>query len=692
MITIPRTIGNYILEDELGRGATSQVYCARHRYIKERKVAVKVLLSQDEDSTSRFSREAELTAALRHPNIVAIYDHGIAGSFLYTVMELVAGGSLRQHMEKNKKVPLKQALKIFRQIGAALDAAHAHKIVHRDVSPGNILLESIDGRALLTDFGIARLPQQSHTTTNVIMGTPGFFSPEHVQSATAVTASSDLYGLGVILYFMLTGELPWEEPPKHPEYRFGAILPLPMRGVDLPPEIDTIFQTLLATDPKKRYPTTAAAIEAIDRALVRAGVVLERTTGVLPETTTIRAINTAPSYQSVGVLENDVEHVLASDLVREPIEKAHARANELRDPMVLANVLDTWSRQGKWWEFRRPHLGRIINLRSVTSRNVYFYELKVLLEQRATPETIEEPDKEAQSFGNQREQERWAVKLPKPKEFKDDPGKIEIIPGSERVLQCAHCNGEGRAICTECKGTRRVFRKVVVAPGAQDSAIYSKETVTAAPAVREVGASAPVAQPGATPALGELKQTLVPCPSCDGAGARACEVCQTVGRLVQRKVFQWKRMAHEYSAYDDLPNLNEQLLQQESRQTPVYVEQANSLKREWSQVKALQKLIAQVEQLLTPDVRVALAEVTVHMIPFTEAEFDLGQNSDVALDQPNAAQRPDDTVHRVQIYGFERKLHVPTAAYDQGRRLMVFGLALMTMIVVIYTLYVFLAV
>ncbi len=112
MISTPRGIGNYVLEHELGRGATSQVWRGRHRFLHERAVAVKILLSQDEESVARFSREADLASRLRHPNVVAVYDHGTAGSFLYTIMELVPGGSLRQHMEKHGRVSLKDAVSI----------------------------------------------------------------------------------------------------------------------------------------------------------------------------------------------------------------------------------------------------------------------------------------------------------------------------------------------------------------------------------------------------------------------------------------------------------------------------------------------------------------------------------------------------------------------------------------------------
>ena len=687
MINTPRSIGNYVLEHELGRGATGQVWRARHRFLHERAVAVKILLSQDEESVARFSREADLTSRLRHPNIVGIYDHGQAGSFMYTVMELVPGGSVRQLMEKHERLNLKDAVSIFRQIGSALDFAHQQGIIHRDVSPGNILLEGApSGRALLVDFGIARLPQQSHTTTHVIMGTPGFFSPEHAQSATAVTSLSDLYGLGVILYFMLTGALPWEKQPDHPDYKFGPVIPLSVRGVDLPPDVDRVFQTLLAIDPKKRYPSAAAAGEALDRALARAGIVLNGQAHAPSGETTHRPINTAPNYQSVGVLESEVEQVLGADLLREPIEKAHARAEALRDPGAIARLLDDWSRAGSLREFRRQHLGRIVNLRDVRSRNVYFYRLDALLETREPPTAVEEPDREAQAFPVQREQERWKVKLPRPTAFVDDPGRAEIIPGSERVTKCVRCEGEGQEICAQCKGSRRILqtRTVAVGPGSNDDgAINRQDTVTQ---VRGSGGGTAVAV--AQPHV-EVKQTLIPCPSCSGAGALSCTQCEGIGRLVERKVFSWRRTAVSRSSRDDIPGLNETALRDQVAVTTVYQERANGFKREWAAVPGLSRLMADFERQTGPDTRVVLAEVTVQMIPYTAVQLDLG-HQDVVDDDGASQRREDDAVYEVQIYGFENALNVGPWAVDTGRRLLVGLMVFLLLLVAILLGYVFL--
>jgi tRNA A-37 threonylcarbamoyl transferase component Bud32 len=696
---IPQTIGNYRLEHELGRGATSQVWMGRHIFLHERAVAVKLLLSHDEESVLRFSREAELTSQLRHQHIIQIYDHATpANSFPYTVMELVSGGSLRQRIEKVGKLPITDAVSIFRQIGSALDYAHGRNIIHRDVSAGNILLDASGNRALLTDFGIARQPDQHHTSTDIIMGTPGFFSPEHAQSATAVTALSDLYSLGVILYFMLTAHLPWETPPQHPDYRFDAVLPLAYRGVDLPLEIDRIMQTLLAVEPKKRYPSAGAALEALERALARSGIAVNEQPFAPGDATTVRAINTAPSFQGIGLVESEVEQALAADLLREPFERSHTRAEELRDPLVLARILDDWSKQGRRFEFRKPHLGRIVNLREVRSRNVYFYQLNVLFETRTEPKEIEEPDANAPDIPVQKELNRWEVPLPSPTDFVDDPGRAEVVPGSERVIACPRCTGSGYELCAECKGSRRVL----VARPANASA----EGEGVALRIEQVGpgrtvpnnsqggqggqggqrnnSATAVVDPTAQTA--HVKQVLVPCTACAGMGQLKCERCHGEGRLVQRRAFEWSRQTTSVSSYDDLPNLDEQRLRQEVELTMVYRERhMKGLKREWGAVPGLKRLIENVQKQLNTDTRVAMSEVIIQMIPYTEVRLDMG-HQEVVVESEGEDRLSNDAVNLVQIYGFENRVNLGSFAYDGHLKLLLFWSMLATVAVLLLTI------
>lgn len=671
MANIPQTIGNYRLEHELGRGATSQVWMGRHIYLHERAVAVKLLLSHDEESVLRFSREAELTSSLRHLHIVQIYDHATpANSFPYTVMELIPGGSLRQRVERDGALPLREAVSIFRQIGAALDYAHSRKIVHRDVSPGNVLLDASGNRAVLTDFGIARKPDQRHTSTDTIMGTPGFFSPEHARSATLVTSLSDLFGLGVVLYYMLAAELPWEEQPERPAYIFGPVLPLSYRGVQLPGEIDRIMQTLLSPEPEKRFPSAGAAAEALDRAFIKAGIAIDDQPLQLENGATVRAINTAPSYQSFGLVESDVEQALASDLMREPFDRSHKRAEELRDPLAVAQLLDAWSRRGSRWEFRRPQLGRMVNLREIRSRNVYFYELRVLLETRSEPKQIEEPDAEAPEIPIAKELGVWQVPLPPPSSFEDDGGRTEILPGSERVVACPRCEGSTFELCGACKGTRRVMVARPVAAVEGEALAIRREPSAGGAAVADAPTTA-------------MKQVLVPCTACSGMGRLRCARCTGAGRLVQRKAFGWSRKLVKNSSRDDLPDLDEERIRREAEVTTVYRErQLAGIRREWLAVPGLKALVEGVQQQLQPDTKIALAEVEIQMIPYTEVRLDLGHN-ELLVESESDERRADGQVHLLQVYGFENLLQIGSYGYDGQQKLILFWSLLATVAVVL---------
>lgn len=693
MANKPQTIGNYRIDTELGRGATSLVCLGRHMYLHERAVAIKLLLSHDDESIARFSREAELTSQLRHQHIVQIYDHATPpNNYAYTVMELVSGGSLRQRIEKSGRLPLKDAVTIFRQIGSALDYAHGRNIIHRDVSPGNILLDSSGNRAYLTDFGIARLPDQRHTSTDVIMGTPGFFSPEHARSATLVTSLSDLYGLGVILYFMLTAQLPWDTPPQHPDYHFGTIEPLAHRGVDLPTEIDRILHILLAEDPQKRFPSAGAAMEALDRALAKSGIALEDKPMLVSEATTVRAINTAPNFQSIGLEDSEVEQVLAADLLQERFQESHKRAESLRDPMMIARLLDEWGKAGRWREFRRPQLGRIVNLREVRSRNVYFYELNVLLETRSQPESIEEPDISGDELPPvQREVPLWQVPLPQPTTFADDPGRTEIITGSERVVKCPNCDGSTYTLCPQCKGSRRVLVSNPVAnqeDGNGGVALHRDQRGPGTTLGNQAQSGQRSAGNGATATVhaaqtAQVKQVLVPCTACGGMGRLKCNRCNGEGRLVQRRAFNWHRVAKKVTSRDDLPNLDEDRIRNEVKVTTVYHErQMGGTKHEWSAVPGLKRLIDNVKKDLDPDTKIAMSEVQIQMIPYTEVRLDMGHD-DVAIDGDAGERRVDDQVHLVQFYGFENQVQVGSFAYDGQQKLLFFWSVLASVVVIL---------
>ena len=205
----------YRLERRLGEGGMAIVYAAedvRHR----RKVAVKVLRPELCASlgAERFLREIEIVAGLRHPHILPLYDSGEADGFLFYVMPLVEGETLRARIERERQLPIDDAIAIAREVADALGYAHGLGVVHRDVKPENILLR--DGHALVADFGIALAVQTAGgarmTQTGLSLGTPQYMSPEQAMGERTIDGRSDVYALGAVTYEMLAGEPPFTGP------------------------------------------------------------------------------------------------------------------------------------------------------------------------------------------------------------------------------------------------------------------------------------------------------------------------------------------------------------------------------------------------------------------------------------------------------------------------------------------------
>jgi tRNA A-37 threonylcarbamoyl transferase component Bud32 len=270
-VVVGETIADrYELEEVVGHGGMSTVYKA-HDSLLERNVALKVLHQQyneDEDFVERFKREARSVAQLQHPNIVTVIDRGEEDGRQYIVFEFIDGENLKELVVRKGRLDLRDALEIAHEIARGLAFAHDHGLVHRDVKPQNVLLNG-DGRAKVTDFGIARSLDVDHgvTQTGTILGTSNYIAPEQA-SGQPVDAHTDVYSLGIVLYEMLTGELPF------PGESFVAIAmkhiqePSPnvldVRG-DIPLRVAEMIDRALEKDPEQRFPTMdafAAEIEA----------------------------------------------------------------------------------------------------------------------------------------------------------------------------------------------------------------------------------------------------------------------------------------------------------------------------------------------------------------------------------------------------------------------------------------------
>lgn len=649
MTHFPQRVGNYRLERQIGKGGMSEVWLARHRSLEDRLVAVKLLLSQDTEWIARFAREANITSRLQHEYIVQIYDHGHQPPYYYTIMEHIVGGALRELLKARKPLPLDMTLHVFRCAGYALDYAHAHGVIHRDVSPGNILIEQSTNRVLLTDFGIARESGKVGVTTiNKIMGTPGYLSPEHASSATAVTHLSDIYSLGVVLFEMLSGTLPWNHLPGMVDGNGGPFdppLPLRSRGVEgLPSDVDRILQTMLALDPAKRYPTAQAAIDELDRVLARhtspTQVVAANGNDKAKGRTGDPAAST-PAAPPVAVLAPveppAVERVLGPDLLKGPLQEAARHASVLAQPQEIAALLDRWSDEGY---FRRKLLGRQAAIHRIATTNCYFYTIQVLLETREPAKMVEEPDRKAAPVQLEKEADRWDIQLPPPKGFEDESGGSVRLPGSLRVVACTPCAGVGRTTCPRCHGQQRIaVPRDGGGGGAQGPGRVAGATAAAAPA--------------------RAATTLAPCPECSGTGGLRCARCEGVGRLLQKKTVQWRRRVSSHMTNDDLPRVDEQWLQRNCKASEVYRERfQGGFRPEWRLIPALSDMIAEIEAELDGNTRATLSEVTISFIPVTEIVFDLGSPP-----QPPAAKgkappkvAPDAGLYRWHIYGFERRL------------------------------------
>ncbi len=258
---LPERLGAYRLERELARGGMGAVYVARHTGL-DRQVALKVMLRADPLALKRFQIEARVTARLRHPNIVSIHEVGEQDGIHYLAMDLIEGMTLQKRLESGGPIPVREAAELTEKLAGALFYAHSHAILHRDLKPANVLLDAA-GEPLITDFGIARFGEgEGLTQSGQQLGTPAYMAPEQARGAKdLVDRRTDVYALGLILYEMLTGRLPYEA--EETLELLVAILhnpPLPPSKVlvGLERDLETICLKCLHKDPSSRYGSAEA--------------------------------------------------------------------------------------------------------------------------------------------------------------------------------------------------------------------------------------------------------------------------------------------------------------------------------------------------------------------------------------------------------------------------------------------------
>jgi len=273
--------GRYEIEEKIGAGGMAIVYKAKDTVLN-RVVAIKVLREQyasDEGFIRRFRREAQAAASLSHQNIVSIFDVGKDGDEDYIVMEYVKGRTLKEIIRDQAPLPVETALSIIRQIAEALAHAHANHIIHRDIKPQNIII-STTGRAKVTDFGIARAASSATLTrTGDIVGSVHYLSPEQAKGEPT-SEQSDIYSMGIILYEMITGKVPYDgDTPitialKHVQQE----VELPGKiGLGVSPEIDTMILKALAKSVEDRYKSADEFLSDLDRIQAGQTIIWERT-------------------------------------------------------------------------------------------------------------------------------------------------------------------------------------------------------------------------------------------------------------------------------------------------------------------------------------------------------------------------------------------------------------------------------
>lgn len=256
----PLKIGKYSLLSDLGTGASADVYLGEDPF-NDRKVAIKVHktdLSMGDEEAKRFEKlflnEASLAGKLNHPNIVGVYDAVVEGDQRYIVMEYVPGGSLKKFCTETNLLPVRQAVLVIFKMCRALDYAFQNGVIHRDIKPANILLSERDD-IKISDFGTAKISHATHTQIDGFLGSPAYMSPEQINEE-GPSVQSDIYSLGVVMYELLTGKLPFRA--ENSVAMINKILnedPMPIESLrpDLPEKLVEIVKRAMHKDPKVRY-------------------------------------------------------------------------------------------------------------------------------------------------------------------------------------------------------------------------------------------------------------------------------------------------------------------------------------------------------------------------------------------------------------------------------------------------------
>ena len=358
--------GRYTVERELGQGGMAIVFLA-HDLRHDRDVALKILRPElaSDIGPDRFLREIKLAARLTHPHILALYDSGEAGDFLFYVMPFVDGESLRDRLDRERQLPVEDVVEITRQVGAALDYAHSREVVHRDIKPENILLHG--GVAMVADFGIGKAlsgaaDTRTLTVTGTAVGTPAYMSPEQATGETEIDGRSDTYSLACVVFEMLGGEPPFTGSTVQAVItkRIVDLAPHVRALRNVPEPMDEAICKALARETVDRFRTTMMFVEAL-AAAAQSGLYVSPVPEQRTEPPTdAKSIAVVPFVN----LSADPENEYFSDGMTEEIINAIAKVEGLQ----VASSTSSFALKGK--EFDIPEIGRKLRVGSVLEGSV----------------------------------------------------------------------------------------------------------------------------------------------------------------------------------------------------------------------------------------------------------------------------------------------------------------------------------
>lgn len=346
-----KTIGKYKIVERLGKGGMAEVYKGYQETL-DRHVAIKVMhafLISEQDFLARFQREARAMAALSHPNIVRVYDFDVYGEdSYYLVMEYIGGGTLKEKLESmaaaNEQMPLDQAVRICTEVADALAYAHRRQMVHRDIKPANIMLDKESGKAILTDFGIVKLvgnQSMAYTATGALIGTPAYMSPEQALGKPG-DERVDIYALGVLLFQLVTNQLPFEAdtPLAVVMKHVNEQPPLPMTfNPDVPLDLQEVILKALAKNPDDRYQSAremATALRQVNLQGQKAAAAAPATTPSSP--TWSPPVGAAATAETAAATAPDLTTDTATAVPAPPVKKRPAWLFPLLGVAALAVV------------------------------------------------------------------------------------------------------------------------------------------------------------------------------------------------------------------------------------------------------------------------------------------------------------------------------------------------------------------